>query len=82
MSRQIASNSNISLPKTSSSNTRQGSVEPIRRFIIKKMVLTNFKSYFGQVEIGPFHKSFSTIVGPNGSGKSNIIDALLFVFGH
>jgi structural maintenance of chromosome 4 len=32
-------------------------------------------------EIGPFHKSFSSVVGPNGSGKSNVIDAMLFVFG-
>ena len=31
--------------------------------------------------IGPFHKSFSSVVGPNGSGKSNVIDAMLFVFG-
>ncbi|KAJ3297941.1 hypothetical protein HK104_011341 [Borealophlyctis nickersoniae] len=45
------------------------------------MVLHNFKSYAGKVEIGPFHKSFTSIVGPNGSGKSNVIDSLLFVFG-
>ncbi|KAJ3052650.1 hypothetical protein HK097_005927, partial [Rhizophlyctis rosea] len=45
------------------------------------MVLRNFKSYAGVVEIGPFHKSFTSIVGPNGSGKSNVIDSLLFVFG-
>ncbi|KAJ3272143.1 hypothetical protein HDV01_005908 [Terramyces sp. JEL0728] len=52
-----------------------------KRLIISKLVLTNFKSYAGQVEIGPFHKSFSSVVGPNGSGKSNVIDSLLFVFG-
>ncbi|KAJ1564851.1 hypothetical protein HK096_005886, partial [Nowakowskiella sp. JEL0078] len=51
------------------------------RLMMTKMVLENFKSYAGVVEIGPFHKSFSSIVGPNGSGKSNVIDALLFVFG-
>ncbi|CAH0473110.1 unnamed protein product [Peronospora belbahrii] len=45
------------------------------------MLLDNFKSYAGKVEIGPFHKCFSAVVGPNGSGKSNVIDALLFVFG-
>jgi structural maintenance of chromosome 4 len=45
------------------------------------MELENFKSYAGTQSIGPFHKSFSSIVGPNGSGKSNVIDALLFVFG-
>ena len=37
--------------------------------------------FFERKEIGPFHKSFTSIVGPNGSGKSNVIDALLFVFG-
>ncbi|KAJ3218231.1 hypothetical protein HDU67_006340 [Dinochytrium kinnereticum] len=54
---------------------------PKQRLIISKLVLRNFKSYAGTVEIGPFHKSFTSIVGPNGSGKSNVIDALLFVFG-
>lgn len=49
--------------------------------MILKMVLENFKSWGGVKEIGPFHKSFSSIVGPNGSGKSNVIDAMLFVFG-
>ena len=46
-----------------------------------KIVLENFKSYFGRHEIGPLHKYFTAVVGPNGSGKSNTIDALLFVFG-
>ncbi|WFC96612.1 Structural maintenance of chromosomes protein 4 [Malassezia brasiliensis] len=54
---------------------------PQRRLVIHKLVLDNFKSYAGRQEIGPFHKSFSSVVGPNGSGKSNVIDALLFVFG-
>ena len=49
--------------------------------MILKMVCENFKSYGGVKEIGPFHKSFSSVVGPNGSGKSNVIDAMLFVFG-
>lgn len=49
--------------------------------MISRMELENFKSYAGVQSIGPFHKSFSSIVGPNGSGKSNVIDALLFVFG-
>ena len=30
------------------------------------MVIENFKSYGGVKEIGPFHKSFSSVVGPNG----------------
>lgn len=51
------------------------------RLVIEKLVLTNFKSYAGKQEIGPFHQSFSAVVGPNGSGKSNVIDSMLFVFG-
>ncbi|MES1918378.1 Structural maintenance of chromosomes protein 4 [Bonamia ostreae] len=51
------------------------------RLVLEKMTLFNFKSYKGSIEIGPFHKRFTSVVGPNGSGKSNIIDALLFVFG-
>ncbi|ODQ83066.1 hypothetical protein BABINDRAFT_159528 [Babjeviella inositovora NRRL Y-12698] len=51
------------------------------RLVIHKLVLTNFKSYAGTQEIGPFHLSFLAVVGPNGSGKSNVIDSMLFVFG-
>jgi structural maintenance of chromosome 4 len=51
------------------------------RLVALKMVMENFKSYAGIREIGPFHKSFTSIVGPNGSGKSNVIDAIQFVFG-
>ena len=54
---------------------------PKSRIVIKYLVLTNFKSYAGRQEVGPFHTSFSSVVGPNGSGKSNVIDSLLFVFG-
>ncbi|GBE60957.1 chromosome condensation protein [Babesia ovata] len=60
--------------------TRDAS-QPVRRLIISKVVLRNFKSYGGTTVIGPFHKRFTSIVGPNGSGKSNVIDAMLFVFG-
>lgn len=56
-------------------------VGPRARTVIKYLVLTNFKSYAGRQEVGPFHASFSSVVGPNGSGKSNVIDSLLFVFG-
>ena len=49
--------------------------------MIQKIVLINFKSYYGRKEIGPLHKCFSAVVGPNGSGKSNCIESLLFVFG-
>ncbi|KAF2176379.1 condensin subunit Cut3 [Zopfia rhizophila CBS 207.26] len=54
---------------------------PMSRTVITYLVLTNFKSYAGRQEVGPFHASFSSVVGPNGSGKSNVIDSLLFVFG-
>lgn len=54
---------------------------PEARIVITHLILTNFKSYAGKQEIGPFHASFSSVVGPNGSGKSNVIDSLLFVFG-
>ena len=54
---------------------------PKARTVIKSLVLSNFKSYAGRQEVGPFHASFSSVVGPNGSGKSNVIDSLLFVFG-
>lgn len=59
----------------------QEPVEPKSRIVITYLVLTNFKSYAGRQEVGPFHASFSSVVGPNGSGKSNVIDSLLFVFG-
>ncbi|KAK3990947.1 putative structural maintenance of chromosomes protein 4 [Cladorrhinum sp. PSN332] len=54
---------------------------PKARTVIENLFLTNFKSYAGKQEVGPFHYSFSSVVGPNGSGKSNVIDSLLFVFG-
>lgn len=54
---------------------------PKSRIVLTYLVLTNFKSYAGRQEVGPFHSSFSSVVGPNGSGKSNVIDSLLFVFG-
>ena len=59
----------------------QNANKPQKRLIITKIVLENFKSYYGKHDIGPLHKYFTAVVGPNGSGKSNTIDALLFVFG-
>ncbi|KAI1316603.1 hypothetical protein EDD11_009728 [Mortierella claussenii] len=61
---------------------KEPTLEVTPRLVIEKMVLVDFKSYAGRQKIGPFHKSFTSIVGPNGSGKSNVIDALLFVFGY
>ncbi|XP_071085692.1 structural maintenance of chromosomes protein 4-like [Haliotis cracherodii] len=52
------------------------------RLMITHIVNENFKSYAGMQTLGPFHKSFTSIVGPNGSGKSNVIDSMLFVFGY
>ncbi|XP_070213062.1 structural maintenance of chromosomes protein 4-like [Littorina saxatilis] len=52
------------------------------RLMITHIVNENFKSYAGVQTLGPFHKSFTSIVGPNGSGKSNVIDSMLFVFGY
>ncbi|KAJ7132829.1 RecF/RecN/SMC [Mycena crocata] len=69
-------------PQTLAQATVEEPAGPKSRLVIHKMALVNFKSYAGRQEIGPFHKSFSSIVGPNGSGKSNTIDALLFVFGY
>lgn len=40
----------------------------------------NFKSYKGQIAIGPL-KRFTAVIGPNGSGKSNFMDAISFVMG-
>ena len=34
---------------------------------LKYIELENFKSYKGNIEIGPF-KPFTSIIGPNGSG--------------
>ena len=51
------------------------------RLMIQKIVMENFKSYYGEVTIGPFNKNMTSVVGPNGSGKSNVIDSMLFVFG-
>ncbi|GAB7351361.1 hypothetical protein MBLNU459_g2044t1 [Dothideomycetes sp. NU459] len=59
----------------------QAPTEPRSRTVITYLIMTNFKSYAGRQQVGPFHASFSSVVGPNGSGKSNVIDSLLFVFG-
>lgn len=55
--------------------------QPESRLMISHIENVNFKSYAGKQVLGPFHKSFSSIIGPNGSGKSNVIDSMLFVFG-
>ena len=36
---------------------------------LRYIELENFKSYRGNLTIGPFKDSFNAIIGPNGSGK-------------
>ncbi|KAK1929912.1 Structural maintenance of chromosomes protein 4 [Phytophthora citrophthora] len=86
MTQPTSTSAELSTPNKSASpspsvSTTPANAPPVKRLMITKMQLENFKSYAGKVEIGPFHKCFSAVVGPNGSGKSNVIDALLFVFG-
>eukprot|EP01134_Creolimax_fragrantissima_P001134 CFRG1134T1 len=84
-SEEVTVDSDYMHPTQSIEATKQAEptspARPRQRLVIQKMVLENFKSYAGRVEVGPFHKCFSSVVGPNGSGKSNVIDSLLFVFG-
>jgi len=47
---------------------------------VHEIVLDNFKSYQGRVQVGPFRK-FTCVIGPNGAGKSNLMDAISFVLG-
>ncbi|NJL61398.1 MAG: AAA family ATPase [Methylacidiphilales bacterium] len=47
---------------------------------IKRVELTNFKSFGGTTSV-PLLPGFTVVTGPNGSGKSNILDALLFCLG-
>ncbi|SZF03760.1 unnamed protein product [Blumeria hordei] len=67
-------------PRSTATSTTEATTQK-PRMVITYLILTNFKSYAGRQEVGPFHTSFSSVVGPNGSGKSNVIDSLLFVFG-
>lgn len=48
---------------------------------LDRLELHNFKSYGGDVVVGPFARGFNCIVGTNGSGKSNAMDAISFVLG-
>ena len=65
----------------SSEIEEKGDKNVCTRLMIERIVLHNFKSYYGTKVIGPLHKCFTAVVGPNGSGKSNLIESLLFVFG-
>eukprot|EP00930_Biecheleria_cincta_P061734 TRINITY_DN4729_c0_g1_i1.p1 TRINITY_DN4729_c0_g1~~TRINITY_DN4729_c0_g1_i1.p1 ORF type:complete len:1235 (-),score=374.74 TRINITY_DN4729_c0_g1_i1:275-3979(-) len=47
---------------------------------VHEIVVENFKSYQGRVQIGPF-RHFTCVIGPNGAGKSNLMDAISFVLG-
>lgn len=48
---------------------------------IKKIVVSNFKSWEGIADIDFGGDYFSAIIGPNGVGKSNLMDAISFVLG-
>jgi chromosome segregation protein len=47
---------------------------------VKRLELTNFKSFGGTTQV-PILPGFTVISGPNGSGKSNLLDAILFCLG-
>lgn len=47
---------------------------------LDRLELSNFKSYGGNVVVGPL-MGFTAIIGTNGSGKSNLMDAISFVLG-
>ena len=38
--------------------------------------MENFKSYYGRLEIGPFHRRFTAIVGPNGTNNNKYFEVL------
>ncbi|WVW83042.1 hypothetical protein I302_105059 [Kwoniella bestiolae CBS 10118] len=48
---------------------------------LKRLELSNFKSYRGQQVISFGDAPFTCIIGPNGAGKSNLMDAISFVLG-
>ena len=46
----------VATQATNAPLAEENSSTPGPRLAIKKMVLNNFKSYAGRVDIGPFHK--------------------------
>ncbi|WRT67180.1 uncharacterized protein IL334_004146 [Kwoniella shivajii] len=48
---------------------------------LRRLELSNFKSYRGQQVISFGDAPFTCIIGPNGAGKSNLMDAISFVLG-
>ena len=58
----------IAQPSVAPHPTPQPPTAQPSRLVLHKLIQTNFKSYAGRVEIGPFHQSFTSVVGPNGSG--------------
>ena len=45
---------------------------------LKRLELTNFKSYKGHQVVGPF-KKFTAIIGPNGSGECLVHNLLVSI---
>lgn len=64
------------LPFHSPSTPNRPTAMPLRR-----LELSNFKSYRGAQVIDFGDDPFTCIIGPNGSGKSNLMDAISFVLG-
>ncbi|OCF71781.1 cohesin complex subunit psm1 [Kwoniella mangroviensis CBS 8886] len=48
---------------------------------LRRLELSNFKSYRGKQVISFGDAPFTCIIGPNGAGKSNLMDAISFVLG-
>lgn len=55
-------------------------INNIRLKHIRYITVTNFKSFAGRHEVGPF-TDLTAVIGPNGGGKSNVLDAIAFTLG-
>lgn len=77
--RQLSQSQNKQRKSVFNKNTKE---EEHLRLKVWTIELENFKSYYGRKVIGPFDEEFSAVVGPNGSGKSNLLESLIFIFGH
>ena len=55
-----------------------GELRSNSRGCLHKLVVQNFKSYSGNMTLGPF-KDFTCVIGPNGSGTVIVCSPLDFV---